>query len=82
MIKFLKDELKRAHDRNDHLQKMIENQQVLMLKNQEMFDLLKEQYEKTIESQLAHIKNFEDQISKKDEQLERADKRLEKNSYL
>lgn len=40
MIKFLKDELNREHDRNDHLQKMIENQQVLMLKNQEILEII------------------------------------------
>lgn len=40
MIKFLKEELKRAHDRTDHLQKMLENQQILMLKNQERLENL------------------------------------------
>lgn len=40
MIKFLKDELKRAHDRNDHLQKMLENQQILMLRDKEKLDYI------------------------------------------
>lgn len=40
MIRFLKDELKRAHDRNDHLQKMLENQQILMLRDKEIIESL------------------------------------------
>lgn len=40
MIKFLKEELKRAHDRTVLLQKMLENQQILMLKNQERLEKL------------------------------------------
>ncbi len=45
MIKFLKDELKRAHDRNDHLQKMLENQQILMLRDKEKIERLENKTE-------------------------------------
>lgn len=49
MIRFLKDELKRAHDRNDHLQKMLENQQILMLRDKEIIESLESKSDNTSE---------------------------------